>query len=164
LAQRLGVPSERGQQAREALEAMLVAPADIVLCDIKMPGHDGLWLVEKIRQRWPRSVTIMTTAVMDVDAVVQSQRSGAVDYVTKPFGRKLLLQALARATTKAATLITSRGLDRVRQILSSARVRFQEPRARVKSVRHHVVATVSFSEAGVPNKLVLLTLELLGAV
>jgi DNA-binding NtrC family response regulator len=85
--------------ATEALESMLRAPADVVLCDIRMPGHDGMWLANTIRKRWPRSVSIITTGVMDVDVVMECQRLGAVDYVTKPFGRELLLQALARATT-----------------------------------------------------------------
>lgn len=94
-----GFPVSAAGSAAAALEAMLGAPADIVLCDIRMPGHDGLWLAETIRRRWPHSVTIITTGVMDVDVVMRCQRLGAVDYVTKPFGRELLLQALARATT-----------------------------------------------------------------
>jgi len=39
----------------------------------------------------------MTTVVDDLETVMKSQRAGAVDYVTKPFGRELLLQALHRA-------------------------------------------------------------------
>lgn len=95
-----GFPVSEAGNASDAVKSMLVAPSDIVLCDIKMPGHDGLWLMDKIRQEWPRSVVVMTTAVTDTEAVVQSRRLGAIDYVVKPFGRELLLQALARATTK----------------------------------------------------------------
>jgi len=84
--------------AAEALEVMLAEPASILLCDIKMPGHDGLWLAERVRQQWPQTAVIMATALDDLPTVLKSRQLGAVDYVTKPFGRELLLQALRRAT------------------------------------------------------------------
>ena len=62
-----------------------------------MPGHDGFWLMAHVRAKWPRTMTIMATGNDDLDVVMKSQRAGAVDYVTKPFGRELLRQALARA-------------------------------------------------------------------
>ena len=87
--------------ATEALETLTAEPASIVLCDIKMPEHDGLWLVERVRARWPKTAIIMTTGVQDVQTVIKTRQEGVVDYVTKPVGRELLSQALCRA---AATL------------------------------------------------------------
>ena len=87
--------------APEALEVMLAEPASIILCDIKMPGeHDGLWLVERVRAQWPQTAVIMATTLDDLPTVLKSRALGAVDYVTKPFGRELLRQALRRATAK----------------------------------------------------------------
>ena len=77
--------------------AVMAEPASIMLCDIRMPGHDGLWLLERVRTRWPQTAIIMATGVDDIETVAKSQREGVVDYVTKPFGRELLLQALRRA-------------------------------------------------------------------
>lgn len=88
--------------AQAALEAMLAQPADIVLADINMPGHDGLWLMERVRAKWPRTAVILVTGVVELEAVKKAQRLGAVDYVTKPFGREMLRQALARAEQKLA--------------------------------------------------------------
>lgn len=85
--------------ATDALELMLTEPASIILVDIKMPGHDGFWLVERVRAKWPRTAIIMATAADDLDLVLKSKRAGAVDYVLKPFGRELLWQALSRAET-----------------------------------------------------------------
>lgn len=76
---------------------MLAAPADILLTDIKMADLDGLWLAERVRAKWPQTPIIMTTGVMDVETVARAQRLGAVDYVTKPFGKELMRQALERA-------------------------------------------------------------------
>ena len=93
-----GYAVKQAGSASEALEVMLAEPASIILCDIKMPGHDGLWLAERVGTRWPRTAVIMATAVNDIQTVLSSRKLGAVDYVTKPFGRELLLQALHRAT------------------------------------------------------------------
>jgi CheY-like chemotaxis protein len=92
-----GYPVKEAGSASEALEAMLAEPASIMLCDIEMPGHDGLWLTERVRRRWPRTAVIMATCVDDVQTVLKCRQLSAVDYVTKPFGRELLRQALNRA-------------------------------------------------------------------
>jgi response regulator RpfG family c-di-GMP phosphodiesterase len=82
--------------AEEALGRLEdVAPA-VALCDIRMPGHDGLWLAERIRQRSPETAVIMATGVHDVGPAVESLRSGVIDYLTKPFGRDRLREAVLR--------------------------------------------------------------------
>jgi DNA-binding response OmpR family regulator len=83
--------------AREALEIMMAVPVDITLIDIGLPGHDGFWLVDRVREHWPAAAIIMATGADETDTVVRSQRAGVVDYVLKPFGRELLRQALDRA-------------------------------------------------------------------
>lgn len=87
----------QAQSATEALRVMLIEPAPIMVCDIKMPGRDGIWLVERVREKWPQTVIIMATAVDDLQTVMKSQRAGAIAYVTKPLGYELLRQALDRA-------------------------------------------------------------------
>ena len=83
--------------ADEALSTMAQEPASIMLCDVMMPGRDGLSLLEEVRQRWPQTAVIMATAIQDLQVVTRSREDGAVGYVTKPFGREPLLQALRRA-------------------------------------------------------------------
>jgi CheY-like chemotaxis protein len=83
--------------AKEALGAMLVDPARIILCDILMPEYDGLWLVDRVRKKWPRTAVVMATAVSDPQTVLKAKKAGAVDYVTKPFQQDILRQALRRA-------------------------------------------------------------------
>ena len=83
--------------ATEALGAMLIEPAPIILCDIRMPTHDGLWFVDEVRAKWPRTAIVMATAVDDPQTVLRAQRAGVVDYVTKPLDATLLRQALSRA-------------------------------------------------------------------
>jgi len=92
-----GYPFRLAERAYVALEEMAADPADILLVDLIMPEHDGFWLIERVRTQWPRSVIIVATGVQDLDTVEKAKRLGAVDYVTKPFGRELLHQALVRA-------------------------------------------------------------------
>lgn len=84
--------------ALEALEALAAEPADIVICDIAMPEHDGLWLVEQLQAKWPAAAIIMATGVDESLVVRTSRRLGAVAYVTKPFDRDLLRQAVDHAS------------------------------------------------------------------
>ena len=82
--------------ADAALGMMESAPAAVALCDIRMPGHDGLWLADRIRHLFPETAVIMATGVQDVGAAVDSLRQGVVDYLTKPFGRDRLREAVVR--------------------------------------------------------------------
>lgn len=90
--------------ADEAAGMMADEPASILLCDVMMPGRDGLSLLEEVRQRWPQTAVIMATAVQDVQTIVRSRKDGAIDYVTKPFGREPLQQALRRAEQRLREL------------------------------------------------------------
>jgi two-component system response regulator YesN len=85
--------------AAEALEVMQAEPIPIMMCDIKMPGLDGLWLAEHVRARWPQTAIIIATGAHahDLEAVYASRQLGAVDYILKPFEREMLRQALRRA-------------------------------------------------------------------
>lgn len=103
-----GYPAAEAGTAAEALEMMVTRPASVVLCDIKMPGHDGLWLSARLRALWPQTAIIMVTAIDDLQSVRNSQEYGAVDYITKPIAPERLLEALRRATTP-----TSEQPDRV---------------------------------------------------
>jgi len=73
-----------------------------VIVDMVMPGHDGLWLLEQIRLRWPTLWVIMASgANLDEQTVLKARRLGANDFIAKPFGRETLYQALLRAAKAA---------------------------------------------------------------
>ncbi len=91
-----GLSVTSAASADEALGRVEASPPAVALCDIRMPGHDGLWLAERIRSRCPETAVIIATAVQDVGPAVESLRQGVVDYLTKPFGRERLREAVAR--------------------------------------------------------------------
>ena len=95
-----GYDAKEAANADEAIEIMAKEPAEIMLCDVMMPVHDGIWLAEQVRSRWPQTAVIMASSAQDMETVMRMRKQGAVDYVTKPFGREMLRQALQRASEK----------------------------------------------------------------
>jgi response regulator RpfG family c-di-GMP phosphodiesterase len=82
--------------AGEALERVHDTPPAVALCDIRMPGRDGLWLAHQIRHDAPETAVIMATGVLDVGSAVTSLRQGVIDYLTKPFDRDRLRESVLR--------------------------------------------------------------------
>ena len=82
--------------ATEALARVHDAAPAVALCDIRMPGQDGLWLANQIRRDAPETAVIMATGVQDVGSAVTSLRQGVIDYLTKPFGCDRLRESVSR--------------------------------------------------------------------
>lgn len=73
-----------------------VAPA-LVITDMKMPGMDGMQVLKAIKERSPETLVIIVTAFGTVDIAVEAMKSGAHDYITKPFNRDELRLTVANA-------------------------------------------------------------------
>lgn len=93
-----GYHVKQAESATEALELMIGEPPALVLCDIRLPGQDGLWLTDRIHAHWPRVPIVMATAVDDVQTIRRSRELGAVDYIAKPIQPVQLLELISRVT------------------------------------------------------------------
>lgn len=91
-----GVSVTTAGNAEEALGHLASLTPAVAVCDIRMPGRDGLWLAARIRQQCPETAVIMATGVQDIGPAIQSLRQGVIDYLTKPFGRARLQEAVSR--------------------------------------------------------------------
>jgi len=81
----------------EALAAMEQARFDVVVTDLKMPNVDGLELLKRIKQgRWRDMEVIMMTAYGSIPVAVEAVKSGAYDFITKPFRNEDIFPLLAR--------------------------------------------------------------------
>lgn len=81
----------------EALALFEKEHRSIVLTDIKMPGMDGLVLLQKIKQQSPDTEVIMITGHGDMELAVRSLQYDASDFITKPVRDEALEVALRRA-------------------------------------------------------------------
>jgi putative nucleotidyltransferase with HDIG domain len=83
--------------AEAALDAARRADYPLVISDMRMPGHDGFWLLEKLRDAHPDTAVVMLTAYGDTEAAVECLRNGAADYLLKPPKVTELIRAIERA-------------------------------------------------------------------
>jgi DNA-binding NtrC family response regulator len=88
---------------------------DLVLADIKMPGMNGLELLEYIKKDTPDLTVVMMTAHGDIEMAVQAMKSGAYDFITKPFDHDALLLRLEKALERSRLLKENLRLQRVCQ-------------------------------------------------
>ncbi len=80
-----GYRVECAENAKKALAILESGNFDIILTDLKMPGMDGLELLQRIKTLNKDSIIIVMTAFSSVDTAVKALKAGAFDYVTKPF-------------------------------------------------------------------------------
>jgi DNA-binding NtrC family response regulator len=80
-----------------ALELILEGRPDLVVTDLRMPGLDGLALIEQIRARGLNIPVLVLTAYASVDSAVEVMKRGAADYLAKPFTPEELTLRVERA-------------------------------------------------------------------
>ena len=71
--------------AFEALAQIATMDVDLMLCDIDMPGKDGISLLQEVKITKPELDVVMVTGVVDTGTALRAIRLGASDYVVKPF-------------------------------------------------------------------------------
>ena len=85
---------------KTALADLDAAPADAVLLDIKMPGMDGLEVLDKIAARESAPPVLMISGHGDIATAVDATRRGAVDFLEKPPQRERILVSIANALSR----------------------------------------------------------------
>lgn len=81
----------------DALEALKTEIPDVIVSDIKMPGIDGLTLIQEVHKIDPNIPFIIMTAHSDLSAAVESYAKGTFEYLPKPFDIDPAIQLIRRA-------------------------------------------------------------------
>jgi CheY-like chemotaxis protein len=84
------------ESALDALELLKTITVDLALCDVLMPGRDGVWLTDQILTRHPGTPVALATGVLEMDPTV-TLRAGVVGYIVKPFKRSAIVDLLEAA-------------------------------------------------------------------
>src|SRR5256886_291283 len=92
----LGHEVDVAADAMDALAVMDRGAFDVVLSDVRMAGMDGLALLREVRARHPEAGVVLMTAYATIPDAVEAMRSGAYDYLVKPFSLEQVGLLLAR--------------------------------------------------------------------
>ena len=100
LLQEWGYVSQEAEDGDIAVELCKEKSFDLVLMDVRMPKKTGLEALKEIQTYNPALPVLIMTAFSDVEAAVEAIKSGAYDYLTKPFTKERLADTLDRLIEK----------------------------------------------------------------
>ncbi len=84
----------------EAIKAVAQDPPDLIFLDIKMPGIDGLEVLEQLKEKSPSTQVIIISGHGTVETAVQATRLGAFDFIEKPLETERVLLAVRNAAER----------------------------------------------------------------
>lgn len=104
---------ETFSSAEPVLELVGYAFDGVVVSDIRMPGMDGMTLLQRIREVDPEVPVILVTGHADVQLAVSAMRAGVYDFIEKPFAAQHLATVIRRAMDRRSLVLENRRLRAV---------------------------------------------------
>ena len=118
LVGRHGYQVETAAGVEEALAAIGNRHFDFILCDVRMPGMDGMDFLAKGIDRLQDTTVIMMSAFGSIDTAIEAMKAGAYDFISKPFKADEVIMALRKAEEREALRRENR---RLKQEISEIR-------------------------------------------
>ena len=140
LLQEEGYECRTASSAETALDIAAAEAPPLVISDMKMPGRDGIWLLEAFRERYPETAVIMLTGYGDTEAAVDCLRRGAVDYLLKPPKLTDLIRAIERALAKRRIELARKRYQK--KLERKVRDRTGELRTALRNIQHTYQTTL----------------------
>src|SRR5258706_5735405 len=85
------------EDGHKALDAIKRNQYELVICDMKLPGMDGMQILKEIKKIREDLPVIMLTAFGDIKNAVEAMKYGAQDYLTKPFDNEDMIITIRKA-------------------------------------------------------------------
>lgn len=102
----IGMSTQTAVDGKEALERLATGNFGMVLLDLKMPGMDGMEVLRRVKELYPRIRVIIISAHGTIESAVEAMKLGAIDFIQKPFSpaeiRDLVQQVMDRETLDVA--------------------------------------------------------------
>jgi DNA-binding response OmpR family regulator len=93
----MGYQAEQAASGAEALSKLVARYYDLMLLDLRMPGMDGVEVLQQAKKLCPDMLVIILTAHATLDSAIKAVRFGAVDYLLKPYSLRDTEAAIAKA-------------------------------------------------------------------
>ena len=155
-----GYRVECAENAKTALNMLQSESFNIILADIKMPGMDGLEMLKRIKSLKSDAIVIVMTAFATVDTAVQALKSGAFDYVTKPFDPDDLSHLIRNASKQISLMEENEvlkdkvsSLENVEDMIGQSDA-MQEVFREIESVAQSTASVIITGESGTGKELV----------
>lgn len=100
---------EAASDGSAAVEINKTQDFDIILMDIIMPGINGVEALKRIKRMHPDTIVILMTAYTAPDLIMEAQKAGVYECLTKPFNPARLLDIIARLCREKETILKSKG-------------------------------------------------------
>ncbi|WP_367768382.1 sigma-54 dependent transcriptional regulator [Flavobacterium sp. WC2421] len=84
----------KASSVTEAIEILKLSTIDLLITDLQMPGINGIELIKYVREHFPLIPKLVITGFPSVDSAVEAVKSGAIDYLAKPFTNEELKKAV----------------------------------------------------------------------
>ena len=103
---------DEAENGKQGLDKLTSGDFDLVLCDIKMPGMDGIEVLDKIKANYADTAVIMISGHGDLETAVDSMKKGAYDYISKPPDLNRLLSTVRNALDRTDLVRENRSLKK----------------------------------------------------
>lgn len=103
---------DEAKDGEEGLRKIEKENFDVVLCDIKMPGMDGMEVLDKAIALEKDTQYIMVTAHGSIETAVEATKKGAFDFISKPPDLNRLLVSVRNATDKSTLVVETKSLKK----------------------------------------------------
>lgn len=92
--------SYKAASVKEAIDILKFNAVDLLITDLQMPGIGGMELIKYVEEHFPKVPKLVITGYPSMDGALTAMRSGALDYIVKPFTAEELKQSVEKSIPK----------------------------------------------------------------
>ena len=134
-----GYAVETAENGEEGLQAADKEKYDVIFCDIKMPGMDGIEVLGKLVEAGIETPVVMISGHGDIDTAVECIKKGAFDFIQKPLDLNRILITIKNAGDKANLVTQTRILKK--KVYGQQMVGSSEPMRHIREMIDKVAGT-----------------------
>jgi DNA-binding NtrC family response regulator len=91
------------EEALKTIDGLTETGPLLLLIDVKMPVHDGMYLMKKVKDKWPRLPVIVMSGYPTAETIQTAEQLGAITFIAKPFTPDELLETLKSVLAEGET-------------------------------------------------------------